>query len=385
MKIGILTYHRAWNYGAYLQACALCNRLNQEPDLDAEVIDFRMACEQKFYEVRAFSFRRIPYLLRILLNGKYRFYQRLEAAFLRARANPVLRKSPDELTSDDPAAFTRFVQGKYDAIVAGSDEIWKVDGLRGFPTPYWLPGDLQCRKFAYAASARVDFAQVLSPAQYGRLRELVADFEFLGVRDDFTAREIRKAASPGQPVVQCCDPSFLYDFGPTATRILPRLHGRRDFDARRPTLLVMVDNKRLAREIVEGCRGKYNLVSVFLPYRGCINLPDLDPLEWLALIQEADFVAASFFHAICFSIVYNRPFLAVGTNFKRSKLTELLDTPELRRRYVDFTPATLDFPRLIAERLAPVDFSATVAERRQSFTIFLQALRRQPPTAPTTH
>ena len=42
IRIGTLTFHRAVNYGAYLQACALCNRLNQEADIDCEIIDFCM-------------------------------------------------------------------------------------------------------------------------------------------------------------------------------------------------------------------------------------------------------------------------------------------------------------------------------------------------------
>ena len=50
MKIGILTFHRSVNYGAYLQAMALCKRLNCEPDITAEIIDFRMKCDENHYK-----------------------------------------------------------------------------------------------------------------------------------------------------------------------------------------------------------------------------------------------------------------------------------------------------------------------------------------------
>ena len=46
MKVGILTYHRSVNYGAYLQALALCKKLNCEQDISAEIIDFRMKCDE---------------------------------------------------------------------------------------------------------------------------------------------------------------------------------------------------------------------------------------------------------------------------------------------------------------------------------------------------
>ncbi len=46
IKVGILTYHRSCNYGAHLQALSLCLRLNDEGDINAEIIDFRMKVEE---------------------------------------------------------------------------------------------------------------------------------------------------------------------------------------------------------------------------------------------------------------------------------------------------------------------------------------------------
>ena len=46
MKVGILTFHRSLNYGAFLQAVCLCERLNQEKDISAEIIDFDMPSSQ---------------------------------------------------------------------------------------------------------------------------------------------------------------------------------------------------------------------------------------------------------------------------------------------------------------------------------------------------
>ena len=50
MKVGILTFHRSVNYGAYLQALALCKKLNCEQDISAEIIDFRMKCDERHYK-----------------------------------------------------------------------------------------------------------------------------------------------------------------------------------------------------------------------------------------------------------------------------------------------------------------------------------------------
>ena len=40
MRVGILTYHKTHNYGAYLQSYALTNYLNQKNGIQAEIVDY---------------------------------------------------------------------------------------------------------------------------------------------------------------------------------------------------------------------------------------------------------------------------------------------------------------------------------------------------------
>ena len=105
IKIGILTFHRAHNYGAYLQACALCNRFNQEPDIDCEIIDFRMRKEVNFY----YQFRDRNKFKKLLRPRKTDFLEKKSAAFERAQCEPVLRLSPDSLVSDSQEEFVEFI------------------------------------------------------------------------------------------------------------------------------------------------------------------------------------------------------------------------------------------------------------------------------------
>ena len=50
MKIGILTFHRACNYGAALQCFALVKKLNTM-GCDAEVIDYRSKAIEQSYQL----------------------------------------------------------------------------------------------------------------------------------------------------------------------------------------------------------------------------------------------------------------------------------------------------------------------------------------------
>ena len=192
MKIGIITYHRACNYGAFLQARALCNRLNEENDLEAEIIDFRMKKELMFYSVDRC---RWTLNLKRIVRQRFFFEKKLFDSFEKAQNEDPAPKSGRYLLSDRIKDFQEFVRNQYDVIIAGSDEIWKVNSFRGFPTPYWLMGDLGCRKFAYAASARVDFKECLDVEKFRELKAALDDFEFIGVRDQLTYDAVKNIIS----------------------------------------------------------------------------------------------------------------------------------------------------------------------------------------------
>ena len=370
MKVGILTYHRAFNYGAYLQSCALCGKLNEISGVEAEIIDFQMVREKKHYELK-----RLPLKRKVLklYRGSYFFEKKLERCFKKALNDPVMVKSKESLVSDSIEDFTAFVDGKYDVIVAGSDEIWKVDNFRGFPTPYLLGGDLHCKKMSYAASARIDFRKVLSESDYIRLKKELSDFDFISVRDQLTYDEVTEAIGEGADVAICCDPSFLYKFDTTNVHVLERLRSEKGFRTDRKTIMVMIDDTKAAKKIRESL-SDYNLISVYKPHKGYINVAVLSPIEWVALIDSADYVIASYFHAICFSIVSNTPFIAVGTRNKKSKLLELLNGTKLSENYRE-TEDLSNINELIGSSIGrSADYSEFVEEKRKTFNVFLRHL-----------
>ena len=374
MKIGILTFHRAYNYGAYLQACALCNRLNQEMGIDAEIIDYRMEREKKRYHAKGFSLKKKLYQIS---RGTFFFQRAIEKSFIHAIENPVMQRSQGSLTSDSIDDFTQFVNRHYDVIIVGSDEVWKVNNFRGFPTPYWLFGNLHCRKFSYAASARVEFEKELSAENYCAMKQALDDFEYIGVRDQFTYNEVQKAIGKSDRLHLCCDPSFLYDFSVPDTNVLRKIAKKRGYHPQLKTIMVMLDNDEYAEYVKSQLGGEYNLVSVFHYHKGFMNIAELEPLEWLGLIIQSDFVIASFFHAICFSLINNKPFLGIGTKGKKSKLEELLSTSELQKHYIQ-AEQRQDLKRLVAEFLKETpDYSDFVSEQRKTFDDFLTKLKTE--------
>lgn len=372
IKVGIVTFHRAYNYGAYLQSCALCGRLNQEPDIDAEIIDFCTQKERNMYASENYSLRRKAWKI---LKGTYRFSKELEETFRKAQSDPLMKKSADSLVSDSIEEFASFVKGRYDVIITGSDEVWKADGIRGFPSAYWLIGDLGCAKMSYAASGRVDYDKLLDEDGIRILEDALNDFDYITVRDRQTQEQIGKHTAKEVHLV--CDPSFLYDFTIPENGIEALLPKGEKLDPSLKTIALLVDDVALAGQIGDALSGKYNLIFTNKSIKGYTSVPTLSPIQWLSLIRQADFVITSFFHGACFSIVNNTPFLAIGTKKKKSKLTELLNGDALETRYIEADiESPPDYAGLVKKLMTDVDFSSEVAGKRSGFTAFLENLRK---------
>jgi len=374
MKIGILTYHHAHNYGAFLQACALCNRLNSEENLECELIDFRMQKEVNFYSLSRTS-RKVKYLHPSL----YRCKKQLFSAFEAAQKCTFMKKSHDNMLSDSIDDFVKFVSGKYDVIVTGSDEIWKIDGYRGFPTPYWLPDDLKCGKFAYAASSRSDFSK-LDAQNKQMLTTLVNDFEFIGVREQITADQLKSYVASPEKIHVCCDPTFLYDFPIRKGNIQKLFKDKIKLNPKKKNIVVMTNIRNVAKHIYNKFSKSYNLISVFSFHKGYTNAGDISPIEWLELIANADLVISSYFHGTCLSIVKQTPFITIGSNGRDSKIRPLFfeDNCNFVDRYIpenDFIKQVQTDEQLEVY-FKKVDTTEYVNRKRAGFPVFLEALNQ---------
>lgn len=321
MRIGIITYFHPINYGAFLQSYALSSRLNQIDGVTAEVLNFRYPIEDKWYSRSSLKYFKAN---RFNLN-KMHFDRKLDKAFCRDWKK--LKLSDEEIISDDINLFVSKYRDKYDVIIAGSDEIWKANGYRGFPTVYWLPGELNCRKLSYAASARIDFSKLPQDDQE-RIREYLNQFEVIGVRDKSTEKSVKKATDYPERVRLCCDPVFVYDFKPDRNRGRQILQERFEIDITKPVLGIMMSNGKIENELRKLQKSNsYEIVSLYQYTKGFKNAADLSPLEWVDVIAGLDFLITRFFHATSFAILSGTPFLAVDTHAKNrsdSKICDLL-------------------------------------------------------------
>ena len=318
-KIGILTFHRSINYGAYLQAFALC-RVTQNAvgkDVHVEIIDYES--EKAFNSYYSYK------------KSNPQLYKEFKKALHK------LKLSPQYLRTDDLTRVYDFLNiQKYDCIIVGSDEVWKINGMRGFPNAYWLSCDLRnTLKIAYGVSARNEKNSI--PIEYiATLEKSLKSFNYVGVRDNITKQLI---IGLGVNKVNInCDPVFLYDFGYEA-EYRRKLYKKRKLVKNKRLFVVMIPEKRLVQLIKRHFGERYNIVSVYdINEYADSNLIDIDPFEWIKVISSADIVVTNRFHGICFSIKYNIPFLALDEydNEETSKIHDLLKRYGLEELYCSY-------------------------------------------------
>lgn len=310
MRIGILTYHRSINYGAFIQAYALQNFLKKSIGYDVEIIDFDTAISEKYYKdylsnrYKRIVYRNIYYYKK-RSNEEITFAKQQRESFEKARNNYLLLSSKS-LVSNDLLEFREFIQGNYDIIIVGSDEVWRVNGMRGFPNPYWLPTINNCIKVSYAASSRESFSG-LSTFQKDKIKEYLMSFDYISVRDRCTQNLINEITGDERANL-VCDPTMAYDFEfdkERGKKLLKEYFGI-SFD--KPIIGLMDEFGRLSDYVIKKYNDSIQIVPLYKYVKGVNNYGAINPLEWVDIISSLDGLLTSFFHGMCISINTNTPF-----------------------------------------------------------------------------
>lgn len=371
MKIGILTYHRSHNYGAYIQAYALASSIKENTGYDVEIIDYNSPVSEKFYRRELFrdkNFNSIVFNIK-----KYKMFK---------EALNQLPLSKELLITTDLEKIRIFLRNKYDVIVVGSDEIWKLDGERGFPNAYWLPGVDNCIKMAYAASSRSQIEKV-SEDDKEKINDLLSSFRFVGVRDKVTLELIQRSCKECKPVL-VCDPTMAYTFCFDRVRGKRILFERFGVDTNKKCIGVMVNKKSLAKEIIKHSDWKCEYISLFYQYDGYKVCANLTPFEWVDVISALDGLITTFFHGMCIAINANIPFVVIEerniVEAAYSKSYDLLARNALEKHYLqanleeNIGLKMSEFITSVKNGTADNDFTKTKENEQRTFTRFCEAL-----------
>lgn len=384
MRIGILTFHRAINYGAYLQAYSLSNELTERfPHDDVEIIDYLSPRER-----RNIFLNILRDIKRGGLVGGYRSLKKI-AAFRRAQKR--LRRSKLRFCTGDRGKLYAYIASHYDCLIIGSDAIFNWNQT-GFPTPYIPDRSLEIPVLTYAASVHGMKYLEAAPDQIALCGAAFERMAFLGTRDACTDRFVRYC-SPASVPVHCCDPTVF--LSPERLRLeagayLERLLKKYGVDLNKPYIVIMSPDNALIDALTRQYGSEYSILHVFEGARRDKRfLYDLSPFEWAEVLGNAAAVVTRFFHGALLSLVHGvAPIVIDYSGYHgayESKLKDLmvtrLDLPELYydRDYAqDFSLAGHPEFRAIFERMLRGEYRERIgramAKEAESLSVFTEAL-----------
>lgn len=300
MKIGILTFHRAHNYGAVLQAYALVTYLIN-CGLEAEIVDYRPEAIEGAHGT-------IPWgrIKRMSVKGKIKFLIKiLPFIFLRYKRAKVFEKFIDVLPTSSKTYTSKDTEiCNYDYLVSGSDQVWNPYITRGFDPFYTGHIKTDAKFISYAASAEITPKQNAIEEYKGILN----NFERISVRESIFQKQL--SSLTGKKIEQVLDPIFL---------LTPEQW--KDFSVKpfndEPYILVYQVKRdanvlRYAHELAAAhhcCVKEITAEAEFFP--NSERHVSLSPQEFVGAFVNAKMVVTTSFHGTAFSVMFEKPFVTM--------------------------------------------------------------------------
>lgn len=343
MKIGIITLPFEPNYGWALQAWALYNVI-KDLGHDPVIINRRWnsSVHGIIYKVKRFIYNKI------LCNR-----------FLKFITKEIPNWTKEIRNTEDATLVTK----SFEAIIAGSDQIWRIENTRGADYDMFLGfvKNEKQKRISYAASFGTDVWNG-DEADTITVKNLLKQFDSVSVRENTGV-------------------SLCYSmFGITATHVLDPtlLFTKQDYNL---LLKCPKSTNNLVSYILDYSIGKscllssiastYNLNAISLYPRGKIYFYK-SVYYWLETIRDAKFVIVDSFHGMVFSIIFHKQFIVWG-NSKRglTRFTSLLSSLGLLDRMIESNDSNIIYQKL-CERINYNQVDEKLNELRFSSIDFLK-------------
>ncbi len=338
MKIGILTFHNADNYGAVLQCYALQEYLKKQfPGDEVCAVDHKNPLIEQTYKAFPFVWKKKRgFFANVLRFGYWCFLfperKRGKKAFNDFRKNMLVLENGN--------------LNDYDAIFYGSDQIWNRTIVGN--DDVFFGANFEGRKFAYAAS---DGGELLLDES---TLENLKSFKLISCREDSLSKRLLAGGLAAQNV---CDPVLLlskdewnhFAKNPEEKGYLLayQMSFRPDFNDKALRL-----GKKLEKKVIQIYYVR-SLRQFFVGGQKAISA--ITPQQFVGYFSNADFVFTTSFHGTAFSILFEKPFYVLSFEKRSERITDLLKTVGLENRFIESLPEekTVEiYTEIIKEKIA---------------------------------
>lgn len=320
-KVGILTfYYKVKNYGAMLQAYALCQTI-QRLGYECKQISYDRFAYSKstFQQVKEYIYnkeftkliqkgvnvlkRKVRYLYSNKLNTRYKLFDKFMTSI------------PHTIQYSDKTIEKCLDQ--FDVLICGSDQIWNPNWSNEV---FFLEFAGSIDKIAYAAS----IGQSSITEDYKKmLADKIKKFNAVSLRENQLIEEL--SVLSGQNIKCVLDPTLLLE--------------KEDYEAICSdatinddyTLVYLLGGNRKNVKIAKRMSKHMGQKVAYIPYVGDygfndekfsdFSLLDIGPREFLTLIRNSSAVITDSFHACVFSIIFHKDFYCLERRENLSKST----------------------------------------------------------------
>ena len=312
MKIGIITHHYVKNYGAYLQAYALINRIKQiDNSAEVEIIN---KVVHKHYWLNVYRKFKIP-----------KSSEERKKYFDRIRQFKTLTKYEHSIPTS--RGFSKeYLEKNYDKIIIGSDEVWNFLDYSYSPIKFGY-GLEKLKVYTYAASA----GEVSSSSKIpNHVKRGIKNLRMIGVRDNNTKYLANRLTDNECTVV--LDPTLIYNYDKELEEVQNKNFGSKyiliygcKFNNDQKKVICKFAKERKLKIIGAGeYKDWYDEAQI-----------NLTPFEWIKLYINAEVVLTGTFHGLMFSLKYDKNFICLPVFQNRiNKTRTILEEVNLTNRLI---------------------------------------------------
>ena len=331
-KVGLISFHNAYNYGAAMQAYALQEALN-DINVDAEYINYVNNHRKYIYNT--------PYQIGLALKNKKivrAIRLLLGSVFISSRARKFKDFYRTHLKTTSRiyinSVDAQSLNGKYDKFIVGSDQVWNCNN-NGGDTAYLLdfidnPND----KISYASS----FGMSDIPSGYiEKYSEALNRIGRVSVREIAGANIIKKYT--GRTVHVVLDPVFLPDIN-----VWEKLKSEGKTKTEKYIFFYTNRNSQINDFWNLGINKKNyksHILSSFVDFKDFFNRDTyvrvaMRPADFLNEISSASLIVTASFHCVAFSIIFHKKFVVflTGNRGKDERIINLLNLCGLSNRVI---------------------------------------------------
>ena len=307
MKIRIITFHTPINYGAVLQAYSLFSYLKSDSN-DTAVIDYNTQALRDGYplmpKITSLKTLILFFLLLPFIRQKIAKRRKFRDFVLNYFSLTRRYDSTAELFQNPPEA---------DVVITGSDQVFNPTRIEEERKAFYLDFVCdQCKRVSYAGSFGVNQVPV---EMVPEIRGYFSGFDHISVRENSGKDIVMDLADRASTEV--LDPVFLSDLSFWKALSKPykkafrdyvfyyRLAGGKAADDRAKMIA-----SKLGKKLIVVTDGIMRIHADHV-------LRDVGPLEFLSLVDNADYVITNSFHGVAFSILYKKQFLALRVSDKK--------------------------------------------------------------------